>query len=177
MQNGAQRHAAGDDCQGGQLSAFFSHLFLARPTPTWECKAGQTVAATIPAAVIAMALFRIPAFRGGILEQNITRTAASVGEALVAGAIFTIPAFMMVELDGQRLWSDLRSHYWEATLVLLVGGLIGVFFIILAAQAAMRGRAAAVAGKRRQLRDRQRPVKLRPPKRPATSSAPWVLAD
>ena len=93
-------------------------------------RAGQTVAATIPAAVIAMALFRIPAFRGGILEQNITRTAASVGEALVAGAIFTIPAFMMVELDGRRLWTDLRSHYWEATLVLLVGGLIGVFFII-----------------------------------------------
>lgn len=94
-------------------------------------RAGQTVAATIPAAVIAMALFRIPAFRGGILEQNITRTAASVGEALVAGAIFTIPAFMMVELDGKRLWTDLRAHYWEATLVLLVGGLIGVFFIIL----------------------------------------------
>ncbi len=94
-------------------------------------RAGQTVAATIPAAVIAMALFRIPALRGGVLEQNITRTAASVGEALVAGAIFTIPAFMMVEIDGQRLWNDLRSHYWEATLVLLVGGLIGVFFIIL----------------------------------------------
>lgn len=94
-------------------------------------RAGQTVAATIPAAVIAMALFRIPAFRGGVLEQNITRTAASVGEALVAGAIFTIPAFMMVEINGQRLWSDLRSHYWEATLILLVGGLIGVFFIIL----------------------------------------------
>src|SRR5580693_7066080 len=94
-------------------------------------KAGQTVAATIPAAVIAMALFRIPAFRGGILEQNITRTAASVGEALVAGAIFTIPAFMMVEIDGHRLWTNLREHYWEATLVLLVGGLIGVFFIIL----------------------------------------------
>ena len=94
-------------------------------------RAGQTVAATIPAAVIAMALFRIPAFRGNVLEQNITRTAASVGEALVAGAIFTIPAFMMVELDGQRLWTDLRSHYWEATMVLLAGGLIGVFFIIL----------------------------------------------
>lgn len=94
-------------------------------------KAGQTVAATIPAAVIAMALFRIPAFRGGILEQNIARTAASVGEALVAGAIFTIPAFMMVDIRGQRLWTDLRSHYWEATMVLLVGGLIGVFFIIL----------------------------------------------
>ena len=94
-------------------------------------KAGQTVAATIPAAVIAMALFRLPRFRGGVLEQNIARTAASVGEALVAGAIFTIPAFMLVEMEGRRLWADLRAHYWEAALVLLAGGLIGVFFIIL----------------------------------------------
>lgn len=94
-------------------------------------RAGQTVAATIPAAVIAMALFRLPAFRGTLLEQNIARTAASVGEALVAGAIFTIPAFMMVNLNGTRLWTDLRSHYWEASLILLAGGLIGVFFIIL----------------------------------------------
>ena len=93
-------------------------------------RAGQTVAATLPAAVVAMALFRIPAFRGGILEQNIARTAASVGEALVAGAIFTIPAFVMVEIDGVKLWSDLRSHYWDATLILLCGGLLGVFFII-----------------------------------------------
>lgn len=94
-------------------------------------RAGQTVAATIPAAVIAMALFRLPAFRGGLLEQNIVRTAASVGEALVAGAIFTIPAFMLVDLNGARLWTDLRSHYWEASVILLAGGLIGVFFIIL----------------------------------------------
>jgi putative OPT family oligopeptide transporter len=94
-------------------------------------RAGQTVAATIPAAVIAMALFRIPWFRGGLLEQNIARTAASVGEALVAGAIFTIPAFLMVEMNGKRLWTDLRGHYWEATIILLAGGLIGVFFIIL----------------------------------------------
>jgi len=93
-------------------------------------RAGQTVAATIPAAVIAMALFRLPAFRGTIQEQNIARTAASVGEALVAGAIFTIPAFLMVEMNGHRLWEDLRDHYWEATFILLVGGLVGVFFII-----------------------------------------------
>ncbi|HYO83336.1 MAG TPA: oligopeptide transporter, OPT family [Bryobacteraceae bacterium] len=89
-------------------------------------RAGQTVAATLPAAIIAMALFRIPGFRGTLLEQNITRTAASVGEALVAGAIFTIPAFAMT-----GYWADLRSHYWEATAILLCGGLIGVFFIIL----------------------------------------------
>ena len=94
-------------------------------------KAGQTVAATIPAAVIAIALFRLPFFRGGVLEQNLTRTAASVGEALVAGAIFTIPAFMMVNVGGQRLWTDLRSHYWVGTLILLAGGLLGIFFIII----------------------------------------------
>jgi len=94
-------------------------------------KAGQTVAATIPAAVIAIALFRIPYFRGGVLEQNLTRTAASVGEALVAGAVFTIPAFMMVNVAGERLWMGLRGHYWEATVILLAGGLLGIFFIII----------------------------------------------
>ncbi len=94
-------------------------------------KAGQTVAATIPAAVIALAVARLPWWRGGVLEQNITRTAASVGEALVAGAIFTLPAFLMVEMDGRRLWEDLRGHYWEGTVILLAGGLAGIFFIVL----------------------------------------------
>src|SRR6185295_15743693 len=74
-------------------------------------RAGQTVAATIPAAVVALALYRLPPFRGTILEQNIVRTAASVGEALVAGAIFTIPAFLLAEVDGKRLWTNLRDHY------------------------------------------------------------------
>ena len=50
-------------------------------------RAGLTVAATFPAAVVAMAVLR--GFRGTVLEENIARTAASVGEALVAGAIFT----------------------------------------------------------------------------------------
>ncbi len=94
-------------------------------------RAGQTVAATIPAAVIAATLFRLPGFRGTVLEQNIARTAASVGEALVAGAIFTIPAFVMVQTGSAAVWSSLRAHYWEASLILLAGGLLGVFFIIL----------------------------------------------
>ncbi|MDW8131070.1 MAG: oligopeptide transporter, OPT family [Bryobacterales bacterium] len=93
-------------------------------------KAGQTVAATIPAAVIALAVFRTRTMRGSVLEQNIARTAASVGEALVAGAIFTIPAFTMVRTGAGRLWTDLREHYWEASLILLAGGLLGVFFVI-----------------------------------------------
>src|SRR3970040_2554396 len=58
-------------------------------------RAGQTIAATIPAAVIAIAAFRLPFFRGGVLEQNIARTAASVGEALVAGGALTRPAFFL----------------------------------------------------------------------------------
>jgi OPT family oligopeptide transporter len=130
VQNGEQQAPPEMTVKAVALGLFLAFVF-GSANAYLGMRAGQTVAATIPAAVIAMALFRIPAFRGTLLEQNITRTAASVGEALVAGAIFTIPAFMMVELDGQRLWNDLRSHYWEATLVLLVGGLIGVFFIIL----------------------------------------------
>ncbi len=93
-------------------------------------KAGQTVASTIPAAVIGLALFRLPFYRGGVLEQNISRTAASVGEALVAGAIFTVPAFLLADAGGRRIWTDLRAHFWEATFILLAGGLIGVMFII-----------------------------------------------
>lgn len=94
-------------------------------------KAGQTIAATIPAAVIAMALFRLPFLRGGVLEQNITRTAASVGEALVAGVAFTVPAFFFVQVGGERIWTDFRSHYWEGTILMLAGGLLGVMFIII----------------------------------------------
>jgi len=92
-------------------------------------KAGQTVSASFPAAVIAIAAFRLPFMRGSILEQNITRTAASVGEALVAGAIFTIPAFVIVNVGGERLWTDF--NYWESSFILLIGGVLGVMFIIL----------------------------------------------
>ena len=92
-------------------------------------KAGLTISATFPAAVIAIAAFRLPFMKGNILEQNIARTTASVGEALVAATIFTIPAFVMVQMDGQRLWTDF--HYWETSAILLVGGLLGILFVIL----------------------------------------------
>ncbi len=84
-------------------------------------KAGLTVAATFPAAVVAMAALRI--FKGNILEENIARTTASVGEALIAGAIFTIPAFVI-----SGVWDHL--HYWESTLIMLIGGTLGVLFVI-----------------------------------------------
>src|ERR1700727_880373 len=56
-------------------------------------RAGQTIAATYPAAVIGMAVLRI--FKGSILEENIARTAGSIGESVAAGAIFTLPAFII----------------------------------------------------------------------------------
>ena len=85
-------------------------------------KVGLTVAATFPAAVVAMAALRL--LGGSILEENMARTTASVGEALVAGAIFTIPAFVI-----SGVWDELR--YWESTAIMLVGGLLGVLFIII----------------------------------------------
>ena len=85
-------------------------------------RAGLTVAATFPAAVVAMAALRV--FGGSVLEENTARTTASVGEALVAGAIFTIPAFVI-----SGVWDELQ--YWESTAIMLVGGILGVLFIII----------------------------------------------
>ncbi len=85
-------------------------------------KAGMTISATFPAAVVAMAVMRV--LRGSILEENIARTTASVGEALAAGAIFTIPAFVI-----SGVWSEF--NYWESTVIMLVGGVLGVLFIII----------------------------------------------
>lgn len=85
-------------------------------------KAGMTVAATFPAAVIAMAVLRI--FKGTILEENLARTTGAVGEALAAGAIFTIPAFVMT-----GVWDSF--NYISATVLMLVGGILGVLFVII----------------------------------------------
>lgn len=85
-------------------------------------KAGLTVAATFPAAVVAMAILR--PFRGTVLEENIARTTASVGEALVAGAIFTIPAFVI-----SGVWDELK--YFESTAIMLIGGVLGVLFVVM----------------------------------------------
>lgn len=90
--------------------------------------AGMTVAATFPAAVMAMAVLKL--FKGSILEENTCRTTAAVGEALVAGAIFTIPAFLIAKNpdNGEPIWESI--HYWESTSLMLVGGILGVLFVI-----------------------------------------------
>src|SRR6188472_2334303 len=79
-------------------------------------KAGQTIAATYPAAVIGMAVLRV--FKGSILEENIARTAGSIGESVAAGAVFTIPAFFI-----SHAWASFsfKDAYWKSTVLMLVG--------------------------------------------------------
>lgn len=89
-------------------------------------RAGQTIAATYPAAVIGMAVLRV--FKGSILEENIARTAGSIGESVAAGAVFTLPAFVMV-----KAWAsfDSAEAYWKSTALMLVGSVLGVLFVSL----------------------------------------------
>lgn len=88
-------------------------------------KAGMTIAATYPAAVIGMALLRLYKNKGTILEENIARTIGSIGESVAAGAIFTLPAFI---ISGS--WKDFSGqNYWIAFAILLLGGLFGVLFV------------------------------------------------
>lgn len=86
-------------------------------------KAGMTVCASIPAAVISMGILRGIMKKGSILENNMVQTIGSSGESLAAGIIFTMPALVMA-----GIWDDF--HYWTVTLVALSGGVLGVFFMI-----------------------------------------------
>src|SRR5713226_5737109 len=89
-------------------------------------RAGITIAATYPAAVIAMAVLR--AWRGSLLEENIARTAGSIGESVAAGAIFTLPAFVLAGV-WPFFWSF--DAYWKSTALIMVGSILGVLFISL----------------------------------------------
>ena len=89
-------------------------------------RVGMTVSASIPAAVIAMGVIRIIMRRNSILESNIVQTVGSAGESLAAGAIFTLPALFLWAKEGGMAKPDIL----EITLIALIGGLLGVFFMI-----------------------------------------------
>jgi len=84
--------------------------------------AGLTVSASIPAAVISMAVLRLWR-ESNILEHNIVQTGASAGESLAAGAIFTFPALVIL-----GYWSTF-DYLW-VTVIAGLGGLLGVMFAI-----------------------------------------------
>ncbi len=84
--------------------------------------AGLTVSASIPAAVLSMAVLGMFK-RSNILEHNIVQTAASAGESLAAGVIFTLPALLIL-----NYWDVFE--YWWVSVIAGVGGLLGVMYTV-----------------------------------------------
>jgi putative OPT family oligopeptide transporter len=108
------------------LLGLFMTVVLGAANAYLGLRAGITIAATYPAAVIAMAVLR--AWKGSLLEENIARTAGSIGESVAAGAIFTIPAFLIA-----KAWPSFRpaDAYWKSTALMTVGSVLGVLFVSL----------------------------------------------
>ena len=89
-------------------------------------KAGMTIAATYPAAVIGMAIIKL--FKGTILEENFARTVGSIGESIAAGAIFTLPAFFIA-----GIWNPFftTGNYVLSAAIMMAGGVLGIMFVAL----------------------------------------------
>ena len=108
------------------ILGLFMTVILGAANAYLGLRAGVTIAATYPAAVIGMAVLR--GMKGSILEENIARTSGTIGEGIAAGAIFTIPAFLIA-----GVWSSFRpaEAYWKTTALIAVGSVLGVLFISL----------------------------------------------
>ncbi len=89
-------------------------------------RVGMTVSASIPAAVIAMGVIRVIMRKNSILESNVVQTIGSAGESVAAGAIFTLPALFLWASEGIME----KPGIVEITLIALIGGLLGVFFMV-----------------------------------------------
>ncbi len=89
-------------------------------------RVGMTVSASIPAAVISMGVIRVIMKKNSILESNVVQTVGSAGESLAAGAIFTLPALFLWATEGVM---D-KPGILEITIISLIGGLLGVFFMV-----------------------------------------------
>jgi putative OPT family oligopeptide transporter len=103
------------------LGALFGVLFGAVSVYV-GLRAGLTVSASIPISVLSISILR--AFgRSTILENNIVQTTGSAGESLAAGVIFTMPALIF-------LGYSLNTEYWRIFFLALLGGWLGVLFMI-----------------------------------------------
>jgi len=89
-------------------------------------RAGMTIAATYPAAVIGMAVLRL--MKGSLLEENFARTVGSIGESVAAGAIFTLPAFVIL-----KFWkfdrASMAEEYLLSAALMMLGGTLGIMFV------------------------------------------------
>jgi putative OPT family oligopeptide transporter len=95
-------------------------------------KIGMTISASIPAAVISMAVLRAFFKNGTVLENNIAQTIGSSGESLAAGVIFTIPAFFLLAAGKPLDSAEAQSVPGIGRIVLLslMGGFLGILFMI-----------------------------------------------
>ncbi len=84
-------------------------------------RVGMTVSASIPAAVMTVAVFRLLRVKGTILEANLSQTIGSASTSLATGTIFTIPALF--------LWG-MAPPYWQVVALCFLGGLLGISAMI-----------------------------------------------
>jgi putative OPT family oligopeptide transporter len=97
-------------------------IILAAANAYLGLKVGQTISASIPAAIISMSILRF--FRNSnVLENTMVQTMASVGEALTAGVAFILPSLIIL-----HAWSGF--YYWQTVVISLLGGTLGVLFTI-----------------------------------------------
>jgi putative OPT family oligopeptide transporter len=83
-------------------------------------RAGLTVAASIPIAVLSISILRIFG-RSSILENIIVQTTGNAGQSIAAGVIFTLPALIFLGFD---------LEYWRIFVLALIGGFLGVLFMV-----------------------------------------------
>ena len=89
-------------------------------------RVGMTVSASIPAAVISMAVIRVIMKKDSILESNMVQTIGSAGESLAAGAIFTLPALFLWAKEGVMEAPSMV----EIAIISVIGGLLGLLFMV-----------------------------------------------
>jgi putative OPT family oligopeptide transporter len=104
------------------LGVFFGVLFGAA-TVYLALRAGLTVSASIPIAVLAIAVFK-KIGKSTILENNIVQTIGSAGESVAAGVVFTVPALLFLA-GGENFF-----RYLQITLLAIFGGILGVLFMV-----------------------------------------------
>lgn len=107
------------------LGALFGIIFGAA-TVYLALKAGLTVSASIPIAVLAISIGR-KFFKTTILENNIIQTTGSAGESIAAGVVFTLPGFLFLSAGSN---SESFFSYWPIFFLAALGGILGTLMMI-----------------------------------------------
>ncbi len=107
------------------LGAIFGIIFGAA-TVYLALKAGLTVSASIPIAVLAISIGR-KFFKTTILENNIIQTTGSAGESIAAGVVFTLPGFLFLSAGSN---SESFFSYWPIFFLAALGGILGTLMMI-----------------------------------------------